>query len=182
MPPTIDDPVRNLLPTFAAPTMTDLGQGTPEDPDPSPEPPPIPRSKTRRLLPDGAVGPDGPTGPRLDDEPTHTVISSASKPSPKDTTDLLVGLIALAAVGAAALVKWRLGRKLRTPTSGQSRDIAAPLARLALRHFDASWLNKDLADLLQAGAATGAYANDGPLLLPLHPDAGVPDNLQEYDE
>jgi hypothetical protein len=85
----------------------------------------------------------------------------------------------MVAAAAATVVRWRLQRTLRQPTKTQRGDIAAPLARIALRHADLSWLNKDLADALEAGNAVGAYINDGDLLLPLHPDAGVPDDLQE---
>ena len=181
-----DEPVRNLLPKFASPPVTI----PPEDPPATAEETPSPSrpmglrervaARTRRLLPDDASDSlDVPSIPRPDDEPTRTETSSGSKPSAKQTTDLFVGLVLMAAVGAAALAKWRLRAKLRQPTTGQARDIAAPLARIALRHFDASWLNADLGDLLMAGAATGAYVNDGPLLGPLHPDAGMPDNLQE---
>jgi hypothetical protein len=178
-----DDPPRNVIPTFTQPP-------TPT-PEASPGPPTLEqargtrgaiRTEINRILWDRDGGGDGPTepaAPRPDREPTRTAISSASKPSTKDTADLVVGLIALVAVAAGALVKWRLRRKLRTPDDTQSRNIAEPLARLALRHFDAAWLNKDLADLLQAGAATGAYINDGPLLQPLYPDDGVPPDLQE---
>ncbi len=190
MPPTTDDPVRNLLPTFAAPPMSDLGTeaATPseqEESSPTPNgktPRTAPEAKTRRLLPDGAAGPDVPASPRRDDEPTRTAISSVSKPSAAEATALMVGVVGLVVTGVAFVVRLRTRRKLREPTAQQRRDIAAPLGRILLRRADLTLLGPDIADLLQAGAATGAYLGDGDLLGPLHPDAGVPDNLQEFDE
>lgn len=188
MPSTTDDPVRNLLPQFAGPPLTNPEEPPTLSPDPlSPGPGPaaavrpIPKGRTRRLLPDDASdGPDGPEYPRQDHPPTPTDTSSpASKPSPAVTAGLIAAAIGMVAVAGAAVVKWRLQRTLRTPTEPQRGSIAAPLARIALRHVDLAWLNKDLADVLTAGNAIGDYVNDGPLLQPLHPDAGVPDNLQE---
>lgn len=189
MPPTTDDPVRNLLPTFAAPPMSDLGtEATPPEQVESPPPPAsngktprVPEGKTRRLYPDGVASPDEPPSPRPDDLTPTDTSSPASKPTVATTAGLLAAAIGMAAVAAATIVRWRLQRTLRQPTKGQRVDIATPLARIALRHADLSWLNKDLADALEAGNAVGAYINDGDLLLPLHPDAGVPDNLQESE-
>lgn len=177
--------MRNALPAFKQPTPPTpdpgLAAAVTQDPPPaSPTPaPPAHRGDSPASSGDALYG--QPTR-RPDHEPARTVISSASKPSSKDTADLIVGLIAVAAIGAAAIVRWRMGRKLRQPNKTQSRDIAAPLADIALRHFDASWLNKDLADALAAMAATGAYLNDGPLLGPLRPAEPLPDDLQETDE
>ena len=185
MPPTTDDPVRNLLPTFAAPPLTAVEE--PPTPDPLTTPSVLPShspkaglgtGKTRRLLPDGAAWPDEQPSRRPDDEPTRTVISSASKPSTAEATALMVGVLSLVVAGAAFVVRLRTRRKLREPTSMQRRDIAAPLGRILLRRADLSLLGPDIADLLQAGAATGAYLSDGDLLGPLDIDAGVPDDLQ----
>lgn len=180
MPPTTDDPVRNLIPAFAAPPMMTLPPEGSPDPSPSQDPPPAesPRTtRTRRLLPDGAAGPDAPPSPRPDDEPTRTAISSVSKPSAAEATALMVGVLGLVVAGAAFVVRLRTRRKLREPTSQQRRDIAAPLGRILLRRADLTLLGPDIADLLQAGAATGAYLGDGDLLGPLDLDAGIPDDL-----
>lgn len=172
----IDDPLElnSLLPTFSQPRPS-----LTTDPDPAEAPvsPASPPPQRRRSV--GVVGLDEPTGPRPDDQLTPTGTSSASKPTPAQTTRLVVGLLGLAAAAAAGLIRWRLQRRLRQPTRQEKIDIAAPLARIGLRHADLSWLNADLADLLDAGTATGVYLTDGPLLLPLEPDAGVPADLQE---
>lgn len=181
-----DDPVRNMLPTFSQPPTLELTPGDPA-PDPatesplaapSPGPARIPAGRTRRLLPDG-VGPAELEDQRPDPDPTPTDTSSASRPSAAVTAGLIAAAIGMVTVAAATVVRWRMARTLRQPTKPQRADIAGPLARIALRHADLSWLNKDLADVLEAGNAVGAYLNDGDLLLPLHPDAGVPDHLQE---
>lgn len=181
----IDDPLEtgSLIPTFAQPPPRPAEEASPPlrliPEEASPE-----TTKGRRRRGAGGLfaGPTEPDDPRPDDQPTPTAISSVSKPTTAQTTALLVGVLGLAAVAGAAAVRWRFRRKLRQPTQTQSHDIAAPLASILLRHFDASWINKDLADVLAAGAATGAYLNDGPLLTPLAPDPGIPDNLQEYPQ
>jgi hypothetical protein len=183
---TTDDPSQRLalLPKFRSPPT----------PPPSSTPPPATGSPSTSPAPAGGSGigsgvlyEPAPTNRTFaSGETTPTAISSVSdsvkKPSAEETTKLLAGLIGLAAVGVGVLVSWRLRRKLRVPTKTEARDIAAPLARIALRHFDPSWLNADLADGIAAATATGAYLGDGPLLLGADLDAGIPDNLQEDHE
>jgi hypothetical protein len=116
---------------------------------------------------------------------TPTVISSlgdAKKPDSEQTTRLMIGALGLVVAGAVFLVKLRTKRKLRQPTKSQYRDIAEPLARLALRHADVSWLNPDLVDIIAAGSATGAYLNDGDLLEGSATDSGVPADLNQPEE
>lgn len=170
-----DDPRSRLqvLPTFR---------------QPDPPPPPPPGSSPTTTDPDPGLDPvlagdgwlDEPPHPRRDRPATRTTTSSggSAKPSVSDTAALVAGLLGLVVVGVAGLVKWRARRKLRRPTDGELDDIAAPLARIALRHADLSWLNADLADALKAGSAVGAYVNAGPLLEQDDPFA-IPANLQE---
>jgi hypothetical protein len=91
----------------------------------------------------------------------------------------MVGLVGIVVAGAAFLVRMRYRRKLREPTRQQTTDVAGPLGRILLRHADLTWLGPDIADGIKAAAATGAYLNDGPLLLGDAVDPGVPDQLQE---
>lgn len=99
-----------------------------------------------------------------------------------ETTRLVVGLIGVAAAGAAWAVQARdKRRKLRRPTPEQARSIARPLGRLMLGAAKRAGvaLNPILADAIEAMAATGAYVTDGPLTTFDGVDAGVPSNLQE---
>lgn len=171
-----DDPPRNLLPTFAQPTPPPA-----TDPDPSQAQEwgtPGPWAETM-------IGPGNgrtePGTPRPDDGPTRTPISSVGKPATGDITKVLVGLLGLAVVGAAWLVRVRTGRKLREPTKTQRHDIAAPIGEILLRHFDLALLTPDLKNALEAATAAGAYIGDGPLLEgPAGPPApDLPPDLQE---
>lgn len=170
----------DLLPSFTQPTpptTTSLDPPTATEwTDPEPE-------GRRRFLPFGQSrrrpgGDDTPTGSSSPaSEPIH-------KPTPAETAVLVAALLSMLVSGAALAVRWRTRRrlKLRRPSTKQTESVAGPLARLALRHADASWLNADLADLLTAGAATGWYLTDGELLIPDQPDPGVPEDLQEAYE
>jgi len=187
---TTDDPPRNLLPTFASPSTWTMPEPT-YSPDPDPTLTPLgtkatPAPGTRRLHPgDGSGSPSElvPQKPGRDESTRTETSSPASRPvTTAEATALVIGVLSVVTAGAAFLVQWRARRKLREPTGQQRRDIATPLAKILMRRADLSMLGPDIADLLQAGAATGAYLGDGPLLLPLHPDAGVPDNLQENPE
>lgn len=170
---TIDeDPKARLkvLPRFTPPTH-----------HPSQSPSTSPEGETPTTGPAGGFGgPDAPPGPRQGRDLARTESSSTgSKPTKAETAGLVAGLLGLVVVGAAGLVRWRTKRKLRRPTVRQIDDIAAPLARIALRTADLSWLNPTLADLIAAGAATGEYLSDGPLLEGPEYDDGIPDDLQE---
>lgn len=114
--------------------------------------------------------------PRPDADP-RTLTSSAGKapkPSTAETARLVAGLLGLAVAGVALVVRWR-GRDLRRPTKTQVDDIAAPVARILMRHVDPLLLSPDLADAALAGSAVGAYLTDGPLLQWLPEQAGLPD-------
>jgi hypothetical protein len=124
-----------------------------------------------------------PTAPRLDasDRTQTSTPGKAPKPSAAETARLVAGLLGLAVAGAAVLVRWRR-RDLRRPAKDQLDDVAAPIARILMRHVDPALLSPDLADAAMAGAALGAYLTDGPLLLPLPVDAGVPSELPDPEE
>ena len=174
----------SILPSFSQP---------PNQPEsPSNGSPPSPKtSKTPPSAGPGAAASGSLYEPR---EPmphdafpaTRTGTSSRDSdddgPSTADTTALIAVVVVGVALGVGALIRWRVQAKLRPPTRPQAKDIAAPIARIAKRHLDLSWLNADLKDVIEAGVATGAYLDDGPLLEPIYPDAGVPDNLQEAQQ
>lgn len=120
--------------------------------------------------------------PKPDRDATRTDTSSVgSKPTIEETAGLIGGLLVLTLSGAAWWVRKR-GR-LRMPTDQQERRIAEPLARIALRFVSAGVLNPTLSDAIRAGAAAGAYINDGPLIDPAGAaDAGVPARLNDDPE
>jgi len=171
----IDDPRErlNVLPMFRPPPTRQLDPAIPDSP-----------SQPASDSPQSPPRPYVPPTPKPDHGDTRTPISSGGealhKPTPGEATALVVGILGLVVAGAAWWVSRRPGRRLREPTKTQSNDIAAPIARIALRHADLSWLGDDVADALKAAAATGAYLNSGPLIITDGADSsGVPDNLQE---
>jgi hypothetical protein len=161
------------LPKFTQPPEPSPEEPSPESPgpeDPSPTSP----------APVGAGGLFGVGTRRPDHERTRTGISSGSesvkKPTHAETTALVVGLVLAVGSIAGAVIRWRTRKELRRPTDGQADRIAAPLARIGLRHLPAHLLNADLMDGISAGAALGVYLNDGPLLFERAQD--IPDDLQ----
>lgn len=119
-------------------------------------------------------------GPRATRTSTRTTNSSSG-----DTVDTAV-LIAAGLGLTVALAGWAVRvwskQRLRRPTKEQLRDIAKPLARLAARTWDAAVVDKTLLDVIEAGAATALYLEDGPLLSrDLVVTTGVPDHLQEEE-
>jgi hypothetical protein len=183
------------LPQFQQPTPPPVDPYRPED-DPgapaSPDPTPAPAEAAagaatgrRRRLPglpnlrretaDGDTR-TGISSPGDDDAAPARLLTQA------ETTRLVIGLLGLAAAGAAWAVQTRdKRRKLRRPTPEQARDIAKPVGRLMLRAAKAAGvaLNPILSDAIEAMSATGAYVTDGPLVTLDGVDAGVPSNLQE---
>jgi len=161
-----------VLPTFRQPPSRTPDQPLPADPPAATDPDPTRPAATEE---DPSRGPRrwSVLGTRRPGAGTRTGTSSAGelddnepvqKPSAAEVTTVAVGLLGLVVAGAVALTRWRTGRKLREPTRQQRHDIAAPISRIILRHSDLSWLNKDLADVLAAGTAVGAYVNEGPML------------------
>jgi hypothetical protein len=133
--------------------------------------------------PESAGGFFGPPTLRPEPNGTRTATSDttgevAPKPTVKDTAVLVAGVLGLVVTGVALLVRLRRGVQLRRPTKTELDDIAKPLAGLATRHVPAGILNKDLGDVIAAGAAAGAYLNNGPLIEHDYVDDGLPDNLQ----
>lgn len=185
---TIDeDPQRTVaaLPQFKQPNPPPSQPPNPAE-TATEQPPPnqldsMYRPKVGRML----YRPDG----REKSDPTRTESSSSGadadvdKPSKGEVIALVIGVLGAVTVGASALIRWRTGRKLRQPTPGQARDIAAPLGRIAYRLAEFSWLGENVIDGIKALTATGAYMNDGPLLIAGdNIDPGVPANLQEDDQ
>ena len=77
----------------------------------------------------------------------------------------------------------RRDKKLRLPTVTQAEDIAAPLARIAVRFLPMDKLGPVLMDLAEAGTATQAYVTNAPdyekLITRQQPKADLPDFTQE---
>lgn len=167
-----------------------------EDPPLADSPPPDPTQPPRLL--EEAPSPAGrgsllerflPPGRKpAGDTPTGTSSTrSADAPaaSVRDAEAVMAGLVGV----AAAVATWMVRRRrrsvtLRRPSTGEADDIGRPLGRILYRHAAKywGWLGPDLADLIKAGAATGAWLNAGPLTMPAFPDAGVPADLQEESE
>lgn len=172
------------IPSFRPPAHhRRLDPPTAELPEVDPESPPASPSTSPLQGPGPDASPFDPSShrPDLDDRPaTRTATSSAGtepRPaSPKETAKLVAGLLGLLMLGVAGLVRWsRRGRvQLRQPTPEQLDDIAAPLARIAMRHVPAALLTPDLVDAGLAGAAVANYVNDGQLVAPVDVDPGVP--------
>ncbi len=178
--PPKDEPVRNAVPTFLAPPQSTSPSSTALEEGPPTEtlervaeglrildePP-----RHRSLLPrrDPANLGENP-GPSRTESSTPGENRAAAKPTAEEATGLVIGVLAIVTTAAAAIIRWRLNRKLREPTKTQRGDIARPLARILLRHANAIVLGEDIPDALQAAGAIGAYAGDGPLLLPVGPD------------
>lgn len=164
------------LPGFRPPANLRLDPPLPEVTEEGPE--------TSPSTPESPGGPPDRPARRPAGAATRTGTSSAGTdlPTAAETAALIAGLLGLALVGVAAVIRWRGRRQLRQPTKGQMHDIAAPLARIALRHVPAELLNPDLADAASAGAAFAAYVNDGPLIEPVYVDAGLPADLQDPEQ
>ena len=163
---------RGVIPAFTQPTPDQTPPAAVTAPPPAGlEPDQLDRAQWTRT----------PSSRDAADEPTRTVTSSVGKPKTAEVTALVIGLLALAVSAGAFLARARFGQQLRRPTKQQYRNIAEPLARIGLRHFDASALPADLGDVIAAGGAAGEYLTDGPMLLgPAGViDDGVPDDLQE---
>lgn len=101
---------------------------------------------------------------------------------PRSAGALVAGLAGLAAMLAGWLVSRRDGIELRKPTKSQLADFGDPLGRVLARRFDMALLGPDLADVIEAGAATGAYLTDGPLTRPHRIAANLPDHDEETDQ
>ena len=84
---------------------------------------------------------------------------------------LIAGLLLVASTVPVLLLA-RQGRSFRRPTEQQARDIADPLARIAVRHLPLEVIGADLADGIDAAIATNAYVTDGPLTEPIGADTG----------
>lgn len=92
-----------------------------------------------------------------------TATEASAKPTAADVQDLAFAIIGMVFVGAAFLYRRRTRTQLRMPTDAESKRISQPLARIAMRHTDLSVLSPDLADVVLAGTAFGAYVNKAPL-------------------
>jgi hypothetical protein len=112
--------------------------------------------------------------------PTDTSSPGGLPIDPDAAVKVIIGIIGIVCVAATLLARAR-NREFRRPNPGQREDIAAPLARIAMRRADLSrW--PDLVDAVDAGTATAAYLTDGPLTAPLTvTDPGVPPDLSDEE-
>lgn len=182
--PTDDAPRTPLdvIPAFRAPAPSQPDPDLPKDPPgPTASPGPGPAESPRPWSPNGSglnlLG--GPRSRRPDAEPTPTVTSASTgdRPSTRvsagDMAMVVAGGLAVLGMAAAALIRWQLRRKLRQPTKRQCDQMAAPIARIVVRHGALRMVPEDLGDVLELGAAIGNYINDdAPLLSSLTPDPG----------
>jgi hypothetical protein len=150
----------SAVPMFATP------EPTREDPQEElePEPPSLTTTLAARL------GLGGRKRDAQDDTLTHTS-SRGSRPAridPEQATIAIAGLIGVLVLGGVWVVQRRTRGEmtLRTPTQEQASDIAAPLARIGCRFLPPGLLAPTLMDALHAATAAGAYATQGPLVIP----------------
>jgi len=162
------------LPSWTQPPSPRRDPTSPEDTDLDPElAGPVP-SGAGGGRPDHRPAGTGRTGTR-----TRT---STSGDDQVDTAKLVAAGLALSAALAAWAVRSLARRRLRRPSDEQVRDIARPLARLATRFWDEARVDGALLDVIEAGAATALYLEDGPLLTrELDVDPGVPAHLQDEE-
>jgi hypothetical protein len=184
----VGQPASLPLPRFLQPPNRRQDPDQPEMDDqpstaPAGPPPTDPTGVSRwGLGPDDGSGSGAAITRKADRVPTRTESSSpAFESTPETAAKLLIGLGGIAVGIAAWLVRARLQRRLRRPTEGEMGDIVTPIGQILHRRW-ATVLGKfgpDVADLILAGAAAGAYVNNGPLTEWDSPDPGIPDNLQE---
>lgn len=89
--------------------------------------------------------------------------SSTNRADVARNAGVFLGALISVAFGIAAIGLSRVGRQLRRPDKDEVRDIARPLARIAVRHIPADMITADLADLGEAGAAVERYVAAGPV-------------------
>jgi hypothetical protein len=171
------DEILGLLPQWESPV--DLVPGTEGPPAGSPRFQQPEDSRTggrfgRSIRRQGRDDPRTPTS-SIGDVPVR-------KPDVKEIVPLVIGLLGLVVAGGTWVVRRRTGRKLRQPTKDHTRAVAEPLARIMSRHADVSLLGPDLADIIAAGAAAGAWLNDGPLLEGPAVDPGLPVDLNPMED
>lgn len=106
------------------------------------------------------VGASAPATPTADS-------SAGSDPATRrrqarNTSKLVKGLLKILIVATEAIVG-RAGREFRRPEEHQIDGVAQPLARIAVRHLDLSYISDDLMDLTEAGGELSGYILEGPV-------------------
>ncbi len=174
--PTAAGPVMALLPRFTQPgRLRDDPPMEPRAPATPASPAPVEAPDLPRAAPAAGELPE-PLPPMTEYGATRTGTSSRTeRADPKVAAELAAVVVVLVVAGFALLVRLRTGgeRTLRRPTDHQRARIAAPLGRIAARHVPAEALTNDVVDLVAAGAATGEYLDDGPLLVTAPVDPGA---------
>ncbi len=172
--PPLPEPGRplRLLPTLAEPKS----RRSPLDPDrsvsrlelePEPEQPVDEFVKTEGptlgpgVSTDG--GPDFPGFGSGSAPATRTTESIPADPvKARNTSKLVANILRMVVVTAEKLLS-RNGRDFRRPTDAQIMGVARPVARIAVRHLDVSWLSDDLNDVIEAGGEVSGYMLEGPV-------------------
>lgn len=161
-----------LIPSFRKPQTRRLDPSLPEDENRPASPSDSPSQPESAGAFRPGLGENIRTG--------TSVTRPADEPTGKDVAKLVAGLLGMAAVGAAMVVRWRMRAKLREPSKSHTEDMAEPLARIGLRHVPMAKLHPDLLDATQFASALGRYLNDGPLLQRAYVDAGeIPQQGEE---
>lgn len=157
--PWVESPELGAIPGFSNPLR--------------PLDPPIPESTTESLDSSSPTEPETTsrrsgllsklTGRNTDGGPPTTTTATKPKVAPGDVQAVTIGLIGLAFIGAAYLYRQRTRTQLRMPTSTEQAAIGTPVARIINRHASLAIFTPDVADMIEAGSAIGAYLSRGPL-------------------
>jgi len=183
-------------PAFAPPagawTPPQRHQPSPLEPETPPATPATPdesayqpRHRDRRTDPPPSRDPAEPT-------PTDTSLEDGATatdrpPAEIKVTRQMVAQAAGAVVGALLLgaavavrMRYRGERRLRQPKPAHVDAFAEPATRILMRRAGMARWGIDLIDGLSALGAVGLYLNDGPVTIPVVPQAVMPE--QETDE
>lgn len=182
-------PKGHPLPRFSQPQSRQLDEPLPEAPDGPPEAgseqtaTPPPPSWTGPTLPlRSPYAPDAPAGHDPSGNRPTGISTTGEVIDPEQVAKVVGGLVKLLAAGAAWLLRRTRRVELRQPTREQLDGFAGPVASILMRHFDATAFTPDLVDVTLAASAAGVYAGDGPLLLPLAVDPGLPPSQPDDQE
>jgi hypothetical protein len=168
----------------------------------APLPAAVELERPRFQRPPGPPAGPGPTMAEPDPEATPSQVRSPSSDgpapeagstsaSPGKPRSVIQGELAAAVAGAlmitAALAGWLLrrpGRRLRKPLKADYKAVAAPVARIVVRHVPvdlAPGIALSIYDGCEATAAFMGYAERGPLLEPERDPEPPPDEaLSDY--
>ncbi len=184
-----DQPSNVSLPVFSAKPR----RGRPrKNPPTTEEPPPFLVDDeatgeqvltTGRTLRGGRVVGSSPAATPTEASSGGTTDPVERRKQARNTSKLVKGLLKIVIVSAEALLG-RMGREFRRPEEHQIDGVAQPLARIAVRHLDLSYISDDLLDLTEAGGGLSDYILEGPVAprrnyvehvgFPIDPEAPAP--------